>query len=133
MRTIAPKYSLYNDSEWGSLFVYPSKGFVEAGPNNRTFALSGVHQLHCLDVIRVGYVTNRTEFRHHIEHCLHYLMQVIKCNADATLEPTWLVDLNGEQSVGSSEIGTVHRCRDWRVLEQYMRDRPYAEPGSSPM
>ena len=51
-----PYFSLYADDEWGTIFP-PNDGFVPVGPAhlNRTFHLSIVHQLHCLDVFRVAY------------------------------------------------------------------------------
>ncbi|TFK83073.1 hypothetical protein K466DRAFT_275261 [Polyporus arcularius HHB13444] len=81
----APHFSLYADDDWGTLFP-ESDGFTDLGPKNRTFLISFVHQLHCLDVFRVGFVTNRTGFAHHVEHCLRYMRQAVLCYADTTLE-----------------------------------------------
>ena len=43
-------FSLYNDTEWGTLF--PTDGSIRAGETNRTFLTSMIHQLHCLDKMR---------------------------------------------------------------------------------
>ncbi|KAG1883213.1 hypothetical protein F4604DRAFT_1879003 [Suillus subluteus] len=105
-------FSLYNDDDWGTLF--PSDGFVGLGPNNRTFLVSLYHQFHCLDIIR------------HIQHCLRYLRQALLCHADTTLE----VDIpqispeDGKLYHTANGVGSVHRCRDWTVLRQFMLENP---------
>ncbi|KIM67645.1 hypothetical protein SCLCIDRAFT_107594 [Scleroderma citrinum Foug A] len=118
-----PHFDLWDDDEWGTLF--PSDGFARVGPHNRTFVVSLYHQFHCLDVIRVGYLVNRTHAAHHIQHCLRYLRQILLCHADTTLEPdipqmapdgSWHHTANG--------VGAVHRCRDWTKLRRYMLENP---------
>ncbi|EMD39637.1 hypothetical protein CERSUDRAFT_111944 [Gelatoporia subvermispora B] len=118
-------FSLYDDEEWGTLF--PSEGFTDLGPRNRTFLLSMIHQMHCLDVIRVGFVTNRTGAAHHIEHCLRYLRQMVLCYADTTLEDDMPAILDGKWEHGSSGVGSVHRCRDWTVLRKYLLEYPASD------
>ncbi|KAF8843684.1 hypothetical protein BDN67DRAFT_111060 [Paxillus ammoniavirescens] len=117
-------FSLYDDDEWGTLF--PSQGFVSLGPHDRTFHVSLFHQLHCLDVIRVGYLTNRTHAFEHIEHCLRYLRQILLCHADTTLEvdiPQWLEE-DGRWYHTASGVGSVHRCKDWTVLRRWVSEHP---------
>ncbi|KAH7930155.1 hypothetical protein BV22DRAFT_1001130 [Leucogyrophana mollusca] len=117
-------FSLNDDDEWGTLF--PSDGFISLGPNNRTFLLSVYHQFHCLDIIRVGYVVNGTHAAEHIQHCLRYLRQAVLCHSDTTLE----VDIpqrspeDGKLVHTANGVGSVHRCRDWTMLRQYMLDHP---------
>lgn len=111
-------FSLYNDSEWGTLF--PTDGSVKGGETNRTFLVAMVHQLHCLDVIRVGYVTNASDFRGHVEHCLRYLIQSIQCFADTTLEEDEMVLVDGEWMHAVYVWGTQHKCRDRTALEKYI-------------
>lgn len=117
-------FSLYDDDDWGTIF--PSDGFVALGPNNRTFLVSLYHQFHCLDIIRVGYVVNRTHAAEHIQHCLRYLRQALLCHADTTLE----VDIpqissdDGKLYHTANGVGSVHRCRDWTVLRQFMLENP---------
>ncbi|KAI0922510.1 hypothetical protein AcW1_002871 [Taiwanofungus camphoratus] len=117
-----PHFSLYNDAEWGTLF--PSDGFTDLGPNNRTFLLSMIHQMHCLDIIRVGYVVNRTGAAHHIEHCLRYLRQMVLCHADTTLEADTPVFIDGRWEHASAGVGMVHRCKDWTMVRRHLLDHP---------
>ncbi|KAF9223684.1 hypothetical protein BS17DRAFT_112202 [Gyrodon lividus] len=117
-------FSLYDDDEWGTLF--PSQGFVSLGPHDRTFHVSLFHQLHCLDVIRVGYLTNRTHAFEHIQHCLRYLRQILICHADTTLEvdiPQWSEE-DGKWYHTASGVGSVHGCKDWTVLRRWVSEHP---------
>ncbi|KAF8875066.1 hypothetical protein BD779DRAFT_228318 [Infundibulicybe gibba] len=118
----APHFALYDDDEWGTFF--PSDGFTDLGPNNRTFLLSMIHQMHCLDVIRVGFVVNGTDAAKHIQHCLRYLRQMVLCNADTTLEAADEIILNGRLEHEANGVGMVHRCKDWTVVRQYLVDHP---------
>lgn len=116
-------YALQNDEEWGS--VFPTNGFTDLGPNNRTFHVSMIHQLHCLDVIRVSFLIQGPGAAEHVEHCLRYLRQALLCHADTTLEEARvIVSSSGETEYGASGIGMVHRCRDWTVLRRYLQDHP---------
>jgi hypothetical protein len=115
-------FSLYDDDEWGTLF--PSDGFVRLGPNDRTFHVSLFHQLHCLDVIRVGYLTNRTHAFDHIQHCLRYLRQILVCHADTTLEDDIPQFVDGGWTHSANGVGSIHRCKDWTVLRRWAADHP---------
>ncbi|GJE97586.1 hypothetical protein PsYK624_138070 [Phanerochaete sordida] len=122
-------WTLLNDDQWGSLFE--TDGFTKVGPHNRTFQISMMHQLHCLDVIRVGFVTNRTGFAHHIEHCLRYLRQSVLCCGDSTLEETHPRQTDdGVWVYGASGTGMVHECRDWTAVRRYMNANPADDCGS---
>ena len=121
-----PNFSLLADDEWGTQFP-PSDGFTDIG--NRAFLISMVHQMHCLDVIRVGFVTNRTGSAHHIEHCLRYLRQIVLCYADATLEPSQpALSADGVLLHQANGVGSIHRCKDWRALRKYMEEYPARDP-----
>ena len=123
-----PYFSIYADDEWGTQF--PSDGFVDVTvpvPDNdgrnrtRTFLVSMVHQMHCLDAFRVGFATNRTtESAHHVEHCLRYMLQLVLCHADATLERDEPGIRDGRWAHASSGVGAAHQCRDWRALWAWM-------------
>ncbi|KAI9570566.1 hypothetical protein HD554DRAFT_354217 [Boletus coccyginus] len=115
-------FSLYDDDEWGTLF--PSDGFIRLGPNDRTFHVSLFHQLHCLDVIRVGYLTNRTHAFEHIQHCLRYLRQILICHADTTLEDDIPQFVDGSWTHSANSVGSVHKCKDWTVLRRWVADHP---------
>ncbi|KAI0642761.1 hypothetical protein C8Q79DRAFT_878344, partial [Trametes meyenii] len=140
LSTDASHFSLDADDDWGSLFPL-SDGFttLRPGPSEsphththargggRTFLVSMVHQLHCLDVLRVAFATNRTSDPHarvHATHCLRYLRQAVLCHADATLEPDEPGVRDGRWEHAASGVGVVHRCRDWTVLRRYMDAHP---------
>ena len=117
METGAPKFSLYSDDDWGSIFPKPWYGFMSLGPDNRPFTLSLYHQLHCLDAIRVSFVLNGSDAAWHVEHCLRYLRQVILCHADNTVEPAeWETLDDGRVVPSSTGIGVVHSCKDWTIF-----------------
>ncbi|KAI0716723.1 hypothetical protein C8Q76DRAFT_617086 [Earliella scabrosa] len=125
LTTGKPHFSLLADDDWATLFpAEGGDGFIALGPHNRTFLVSMVHQLHCLDVIRVGFVTNRTNAAEHIEHCLRYLRQMVLCYSDATLEVDDPGLLNGRLEHSASGVGMVHRCKDWTVLRDFMDTHP---------
>ena len=83
-----------------------------------------VHQLHCLDVFRVGFATNRSGYAHHVEHCLRYLLQIVLCHADTTLEADKPGMRAGRWTHAAGGVGSVHQCRDWRVLREYLDEHP---------
>ncbi|KAI0323818.1 hypothetical protein GY45DRAFT_1357458 [Cubamyces sp. BRFM 1775] len=145
-----PYFSTYADDEWGAIFP-PNDGFLPIGPPhlNRTFLLSFVHQLHCLDVLRVGYALpndapssnlessphgneqgspggRKAEFAHHVQHCLRYLRQTILCHADTTLEESRVGWKDGKWGYLASGYGSVHRCKDWTALRRYLGEHPPA-------
>ncbi|KAI0325186.1 hypothetical protein GY45DRAFT_1330667 [Cubamyces sp. BRFM 1775] len=150
-----PYFSIYADDEWGTIF--PSNdGFVPVGPAhlNRTFHLSFVHQLHCLDVFRVAYALpddapasgnegfdygaaqgggqgeghhaegRRAGFAHHVEHCLRFMRQTVLCQADTTLDDAGVEWKGGHWEYYSTGYGAVHRCRDWTALRRYLEEHP---------
>ncbi|KAH9852241.1 hypothetical protein C2E23DRAFT_731274 [Lenzites betulinus] len=128
------RFGLDADEDWGTLFPL-SDGFTtlrgpSSSPSNypgRTFLISMVHELHCLDVLRVAFVANRTGAAVHTAHCLRYLRQTVLCRADTTLEPDEPGLRGGRWEHAASGVGAVHRCRDWTVLRRWMDDHP-AEP-----
>ncbi|KAI0676379.1 hypothetical protein C8Q78DRAFT_1065231 [Trametes maxima] len=101
-------------------------------PAQLPIALPPVALLHCLDVLRVAFASNRTgtsdpHTRAHVTHCLRYLRQAVLCHADATLEPDEPGVRDGRWEHAASGVGAVHRCRDWTVLRRYLDAHP-AEP-----
>lgn len=88
-----------------------------------------VHQMHCLDVLRVGFamggVGAGAGYIEHAEHCLRYLRQAILCRADSTLEPsTPERDAAGVWEHAASGVGSVHRCKDWTAMRRYLEAHP---------
>ena len=121
LTTGKPHFSLLADDDWATLFpAEDGDGFIALGPHNRTFLVSMVHQLHCLDVIRVGFVTNRTHAAEHIEHCLRYLLQAVMCFADPTLEIDEVVMEDGEWTHRIHDYGIAHKCRDPSAMQEFM-------------
>ncbi|KAI0325173.1 hypothetical protein GY45DRAFT_1340294 [Cubamyces sp. BRFM 1775] len=134
LTTDASHFALDADDDWGTLFplsdgfttLYPRSPSSGQGQGGRTFLISMVHQLHCLDVLRVTFAANRTDAaaHEHVTHCLRYLRQAVLCLADATLEPDEPGVREGQWEHASSGVGAVHRCRDWTVLRQYLDEHP---------
>lgn len=115
---LPPRFDLHNDTEWGTLL--PTDGSIQMGPGSGTFLVSMVHQIHCLDIIRVGFVTNRTDYREHVQHCLRYLLQAVMCFADPTLETDELLMVDGEWTHKVHDSGIAHKCRDPSAMHEFM-------------
>ncbi|PWY89303.1 hypothetical protein BO70DRAFT_426927 [Aspergillus heteromorphus CBS 117.55] len=109
-----------------------------------TWGISMMHQLHCLIVLR-GIVfpestenkINSTSQAHsgdeghdgkHWAHCFDYIAQGILCAADDTIErPRDVVNGHGQTVSQIDGEGSVHQCRDARVLweaSMASRDEP---------
>ncbi|KAH9899219.1 hypothetical protein C8Q73DRAFT_787130 [Cubamyces lactineus] len=133
----ASHFALDADDDWGALFplsdgfttLYPRSPSPGDSESGRTFLISMVHQLHCLDVLRVTFAANRTDApaHAHVAHCLRYLRQAVLCLADATLEPDEPGMRGGRWEHAASGVGAVHRCRDWTVLRRYLDEHPAEE------
>ena len=111
-------FSLHNDTAWGT--VFPTSGSVLDPATNQTYLVSMIHQLHCLDLIRVAYVTKKTDFPGHVGHCMRYLLQAVLCNADSTLEAEGLEFVDEKWQFVVHQWGIGHRCRDRIALNQYL-------------
>jgi hypothetical protein len=124
-------YGLFDDTDWQSMFPR-SSGFLTLGPNDKMFYVSMYHQLHCVAILRQGYVTakagalvwpgNGTRIEHHVVHCLAYLREMALCHADPTLEIGELILLDGRKQHGIDGTGIAHRCRDWTKVRDYVDD-----------
>ncbi|RHZ67120.1 hypothetical protein CDV55_107929 [Aspergillus turcosus] len=108
-------------AEWNAIRP-PGKGFVFLGEEHFAFGVSMWHQMHCLNHIRAVLV-NGDDGSDHTEHCFHYLRQGILCAADTTLEAGGAsMELpNGEKVAAGG--GTVHTCRDWRQVYDWMESQ----------
>ncbi|KAH9941736.1 uncharacterized protein BXZ73DRAFT_98128 [Epithele typhae] len=132
-----PAHALDADAEWGALFP-STDGFVTLRPppaassalsnttaTGRTFLVSAVHELHCLDVFRVAIAdAARPGARAHVAHCLRYMLQLVRCRADATLEADEPGVRDGRWAHAASGVGAVHVCRDWRALWAWVEAHP---------
>ena len=115
---LPPRFDMHNDTEWGTLL--PTDGSIRMEPEGGVFLVSMVHQLHCLDIIRVGYLTDRTRWQEHVQHCLRYLLQAVMCFADPTLEIDEKVMVDGEWTHKIHDSGIAHKCRDPSAMQEFM-------------
>ena len=52
-----------------------------------------------------------------------YLREFILCNADTTLEESYLiVHENGFKEHGATGMDMIHRCKDWTTVRDYLED-----------
>ena len=123
-----PHFGLHADAEWVTQFP-STRGFIDLGPDNRTFHVSMVHQLHCLDLMRVAFASSRVELAGHYQHCLRYMRKMVLCNADTTLEVGRPALVDGQWIYVANMSGSVHRCKDWTMLRRYLEDHPPHHPG----
>ncbi|KAI0663852.1 hypothetical protein C8Q70DRAFT_1050476 [Cubamyces menziesii] len=75
-----------SDAEWLSMAM-PSFGYVRLGPEDRTFSLSILHELHCLRMLNLGLARDQSSLINlgHMKHCLNYLRQSTLCAPDLAL------------------------------------------------
>ncbi|TCD66352.1 hypothetical protein EIP91_001456 [Steccherinum ochraceum] len=121
---------MQSDMDWSSILPKPWNGFFSLGPNNRPFATSLYHQLHCLDQIRTSFVRSNVdaETMRHVEHCLRYLKDVLLCHADITVEPAEWMEVGGNTMPGTDGDGVVHSCRDWDKVKEFVEEHPIILP-----
>ncbi|KAJ7642997.1 hypothetical protein DFH06DRAFT_924809, partial [Mycena polygramma] len=72
------------------------------------------HQMHCLQRLRAA-IVNPGSTDHHAGHCLNLLRQTVLCVSDTTLDAE---NMEG----GTDGIGTVHICRDWRKVYDFVEE-----------
>ncbi|KAI3401067.1 hypothetical protein diail_778 [Diaporthe ilicicola] len=100
--------------------------------------LEAVHQLHCLNVVRmytwrdyyekpenkpVEFTDQESTVRLHVDHCIDMLRQVLMCQADVGIVPFYWVKGQGP----SEDFSTTHKCRNFDKIVQWAED--HAEPG----
>lgn len=61
----------------------------------------------------------------HIEHCFDFLRQGLMCNADLALEPFVASDGVTRITKGTSGWGTMHQCRSWDKLLEWVDNHPF--------
>lgn len=98
--------------DWSTTQPFPS-GSIRLGPENRHFAVSAFHQLHCLGIMRTMLAGPQEIWSgEHMHHCLNYLRQMILCNPDLTLEPADIL----QRDFDIQRFGSLHVCRDFVAL-----------------
>ncbi|KAI9043189.1 oxidase ustYa family protein [Aspergillus affinis] len=96
------------------------------------------HSVHCIKRVHhmlyfEHYHPERSEKQkidllQHAEHCLQYLLDAVRCNADLTIFPMqWGV---GQRIPFGIDQGR-HQCKDWNRIDDWMRSRSVDiyEPG----
>jgi hypothetical protein len=78
--------------------------------------------MHCLNHIR-GVLVNGGDGSDHTEHYFHYLRQAILYAADITLEAGGTSMERANSDRGAAAEGTIHTCRDWRQVYDWMESR----------
>ncbi|KAF7347013.1 Hydrolase-4 domain-containing protein [Mycena venus] len=88
-------------------------GYVRLGAEERAFAVSMFHQLHCTRLMRAALAGSYdTSAKAHMQHCLNYIRQMTLCSPDLTLEPANVLSRNFEVE----RAGATHVCADWSAL-----------------
>ncbi|KAF9045155.1 hypothetical protein BJ165DRAFT_1475704 [Panaeolus papilionaceus] len=112
-----PLLGAASDPEWFAMGdVDAGSGYLRLGPDDRLFAVSMYHQLHCVRMLNLAFAKSRIATPGHIQHCLNYLRQGALCNADLSLEPGNFENRNFEEQ----RVGATHTCRDWSVTYPIM-------------
>ncbi|KAF2250332.1 hypothetical protein BU26DRAFT_379493, partial [Trematosphaeria pertusa] len=121
-----------SNAAWGALF--PKRGgffnHPDIAPERSAYAV--FHQLHCLNALRASYWTafdaamsSSSEplkpeaippeiSPKHMRHCIDLLRQALMCTPDLTGE------VKNETLGGVTGFGTVHECRSWGGLMEWM-------------
>ncbi|KZT01793.1 uncharacterized protein LAESUDRAFT_739017 [Laetiporus sulphureus 93-53] len=115
-----PLQGLASDGQWDSLSS-ESYGYVRLGTDDRLFAVTMFHELHCLRMLNFAFGKEGIATPEHIRHCLGYLRDGILCTPDLTLEPG---DFE-ERDFEVERMGATHFCRDWSAVYPIM-DENYA-------
>jgi hypothetical protein len=108
-------------TEWNAIYP-PGKGLVSLGEEHVAFGVSMWNQMQCLNHIRAALI-NGDDGSNRTAHCFHYLRQGILCAADTTLESSEasMDTANGDKV--AADVGTVHTCRDWRQVYDWMESK----------
>ncbi|KAK0732542.1 tat pathway signal sequence [Apiosordaria backusii] len=91
------------------------------------------HQLHCLNMIRMGLFPGRynTSMKRpdgtinylqwlHMDHCIESLRQSITCHSDISVFTYWWLE---SKKVMEPELGTMHVCRNFSRIRAWAFDR----------
>ena len=103
--------------EWKAL-APKAGGVIRLGPDKKPFRVTMLHQLWCLDKVRMEILRqNSSELPTEITNrCLSYLRQNALCQLRTHLEsmrstvPPALADINR----------SIYQCRDWRPIYQFV-------------
>lgn len=102
------------------------------GQNMYTAVLDGVHQVHCLDLLRKNLITNYEYYygshynftppiflQAHLNHCLDSLLQDLMCYADSHI--TFFNWVDGQKG-GQPDFAVNRVCRDYNAMLDWFHD-----------
>ena len=107
------------DKTWGTLFANPPGiGRVHLGEDDRIFAATFIHQLHCIRELTRAFHHPRSNLVsvEHQHHCLSYLRQTLLCDAADTLEEGDFMMRDFEVD----RVGDMAVCWDWTKVYDVM-------------
>jgi Mycotoxin biosynthesis protein UstYa len=99
-------------AQWKALIPGDGLIYLQVGKEQRTFSISMMHQLRCLDILRSDIVEIKKQHATLPDtgmsrHCLNYLRQMILCRADLHLE-----SVRSERGIHQG----VRTCRNWDIV-----------------
>lgn len=118
-------YDINAVEQWASLS--PNSGWIKLPTpvDERPYAVSMYHQLHCLNSLRYGLIRSKTGANAtsaalwHANHCYNYIRMGVLCGSDRTLEPRIVEELVCDDS-RSTPPGVPHVCRDWTQIHSFV-------------
>lgn len=118
-------YGVHDVRQWES--VSAGSGWVKLPTplDERPYAVSMYHQLHCLNFLRYDLTQSKKGVNAtpsvlgHANHCYNYIRMGILCSSDITLEPRIVEELTC-QNPRSPPPGVPHVCRDWAQIHDYV-------------
>ncbi|KAK1755484.1 hypothetical protein QBC47DRAFT_413247 [Echria macrotheca] len=107
----------------------PVRGFEQ----DYVVGLDVFHQLHCLNMIRMGFYPGRYNTSLlkpdgtinylqwvHVDHCIESIRQSVMCHADiATFTYRW----SDKDKIMKPELGSTHICRNFTIVREYAMER----------
>ncbi|KAJ3508464.1 hypothetical protein NMY22_g16608 [Coprinellus aureogranulatus] len=118
-------YGVHDVGQWESLSAGSGWVKLPTPVDERPYAVSMYHQLHCLNFLRYDLTQSKKGVRPtaavlgHANHCYNYLRMGILCSVDLTLEPRIVEELTCD-GPKPSPTGVPHVCRDWARIHEYV-------------
>jgi hypothetical protein len=120
-------YDVHAVAQWES--VSAGSGWIKlpTPQDDRPYAVSMYHQLHCLNFLRYDLTQSKKGVQPtpavvgHANHCYNYIRMGVLCGADRTLEPRIVEELTCENPKPASP-GVPHVCRDWTQIHGFVGD-----------
>ena len=113
------RYNTHDGEHWALLFPHGGAVFLddpdspgERAPTPRRYTVAMMHQLQCMDVLRVQFLLPRAQRdRARTHHCMNLLRQAILCRGDLQLD-----GLQYESHIRTLAPYQERRCQDWRAV-----------------